>query len=153
MFGNLSEEGVEEVLKHQLLGHIGCHANNMTYVVPICYAYDGKYIYGRTFEGMKITMMRENPKVCFQVEHLESMVNWQSVICWGEFEELTDINKRNKGIEVLQNRVSAVMGDKTLQLSPHWPFSISELDSVIGIIFCISLNEKTGRFENSDPNQ
>lgn len=152
MFGNLSEEEVEHVLRHQLLGHIGCHANNITYIVPICYAYDGKGIYGRTFEGMKINMLRENPRVCFQVEHLESMAKWQSVICWGEFEELTDINKRNKGIEVLQNRVLAVMEDKTLQLSPHWPFSLSELDNVKGIIFCISLSEKTGRFENSEPN-
>ena len=73
MFGTLSEKGVEHVLRHKLLGHIGCHANNITYIVPICYAYDGKYIYGRTFEGMKIKMMRENPTVCFQVENLESM--------------------------------------------------------------------------------
>ena len=72
---------------------------------------------------MKLNMMRENPKVCFQVEHLENMVKWQSVICWGEFEELTDINERNKGIEILGNRVSAI-GNKSLQQSPHWPFSI-----------------------------
>ena len=152
MFGNLNEEGVEYVLRHQLLGHIGCHANSKTYIVPICYAYDGKYIYCRTFEGMQIKMMRENPMVCFQVEHLENMGKWESVICWGKFEELTEINKRNKGIKVLQNRVLAVMEDKTLQRSPNWPFSLIELDSVKGIIFCISVSEKTGRFENSLPN-
>jgi nitroimidazol reductase NimA-like FMN-containing flavoprotein (pyridoxamine 5'-phosphate oxidase superfamily) len=147
MFGNLSEEGIEHVLKYQLLGHIGCHANEMTYIVPICYAYDGNCIYGRTFEGMKLRMMRENPKVCFQVEHLESMGKWQSVICWGEFEELTDTNKCHKGIEILQNRVSAIMGDKNLRVSHHWPFSIYDPDNFEGIIFCIHISEKTGKFE------
>ena len=48
---------------------------------------------GRTFEGMKVKMMRENPKVCFQIENLESFGEWQSVTCWGEFEELTDTIK------------------------------------------------------------
>ncbi len=147
MFGNLSEEGIEQVLRDQLLGHIGCHANDMTYIVPICYAYHGNCIYGRTFEGMKLRMMRENPKVCFQAEHLESMGKWQSVICWGEFEELTDTNKRNKGIEILQNRVSAIMGDKNLRVSQHWPFSIYDPDNFEGIIFCIHISEKTGKFE------
>ena len=149
MVGTLNGEGIEHLLKHQLLGHIGCHANNVTYIVPICYAYDGNCVYGRTFEGMKIKMIRENPKVCFQVEHLESMAKWQSVICWGEFEELTDLDKRNKGIEILQSRVVGAMGDKNLQISRHWPFSSSELNSLTGIIFCIHLSEKTGRFENS----
>ena len=148
MFGNLSEEGIEHVLKYQLLGHIGCHDND-TYIVPICYAYDGNCIYARTYEGFKLTMMRNNPRVCFQVEHLESMGKWQSAICWGEFEELTDTSKRNKGIEVLQKRVSAIMGDKNLQVSLHWPFSLYDSDNVKGIIFCIHISEKTGKFENS----
>ena len=147
MIENLSIEAIEHVLKTQLLGHIGCHADNVTYVVPICYAYDDNCIYGRTFEGTKIKMVRKNPKVCFQIEHLESMRKWQSVICWGEFEELIDTVKRNKGIEVLQNRVSAIMGDKNLQVSHYWPFSLH--NNVEGIIFCIHISDKSGKFENS----
>ena len=149
MFGNLSEEAIEHVLKYQLFGRIGCHANNMTYIVPICYAYDGNCIYGRTFEGMKLKMMRENPNVCFQLEHLEGMGKWESVICWGEFEELTDTDKRNKGIEILHNRVSAIMGDKNLRASHHWPFSLNDPDNTEGIIFCIHISKKTGKFEKS----
>ena len=152
MFGDLSEERIEHVLKYQLLGHIGCHENDKTYIVPICYAYDENCIYARTYEGVKITMMRNNPRVCFQVEHLESMGNWQSVICWGQFEELTDANKRNKGIAVLQKRVSAIVDDKNLRASHHWPFSLEDSDGIEGIIFCIHISEKTGKFENSSIN-
>ncbi len=145
MHKDLSEEQIEYVLKNELLGHIGCHADNITYVVPICYAYDGKCIYGRTYDGMKIKMMRENPNVCFQVEYIENMVKWRSVICWGEFEELTDFDKRNKGIRVLEDRVLAVVEINAFNQSPYWPFSISDLDDVKGIIFRIHLNKKTGR--------
>ena len=147
MLGNLSQNGIEHLLKHQVVGRVGCHADDKTYIVPICYAYEENCIYGRTFDGMKVNMMRANPRVCFQIENLESMGKWQSVICWGEFEELTNAVKRNKAIEILQNRISAIMADQNLRISHHWPFSLDS-DNAEGIIFCIHINEKTGRFED-----
>ena len=68
MLGKLTLLQIEEVIKGQIVGRIGCHANGMTYVVPVSYAYDGDYIYVRTFEGLKLDMMRKNPKVCFEIE-------------------------------------------------------------------------------------
>ncbi|MEJ0105912.1 MAG: pyridoxamine 5'-phosphate oxidase family protein [Bacteroidota bacterium] len=53
MFGSLNNNEIDELLHQQFIGRIGCHAEGVTYVVPISYAYDGEYIYGRTFEGMK----------------------------------------------------------------------------------------------------
>jgi nitroimidazol reductase NimA-like FMN-containing flavoprotein (pyridoxamine 5'-phosphate oxidase superfamily) len=150
VFGQLSAEEIEHVLNHQLVGRIGCHVNDMTYIVPICYAYDGECIYARTYEGMKIKMMRENPNVCFQVEYIESMVNWKTVICWGEYEELTDTNKRDKGIQILHRRVLPIVSSKILKLSPHWPFSSIDLDNIKGIVFCIHVDRKTGRFEKEE---
>ena len=40
------------------------------------------------FEGMKLRMMRENPMVCFEVEHFETLDNWESIVIQGRFEEL-----------------------------------------------------------------
>ncbi len=80
MFGKLSTNQIEELLKNQFIGRIGCHANDMTYVVPISYVYDGTYIYGNTEERMKITIMRKNPKVCFEIGDTKDLVNWQSVL-------------------------------------------------------------------------
>ena len=80
MFGSLDKQQIEQVLHHQLVGRIGCHDNGLTYVVPISYAYDGNFIYGHTSEGMKIRIMRKNPNVCFQVDEMENMGNWKSVI-------------------------------------------------------------------------
>jgi len=148
MVGNLSEKAIEHLLMSQLVGRIGCQSNSKMYIVPICYAYSENCIYARTFEGMKLEIMRENSSVCFQLEQLETMGDWQSAICWGEFEELTEPSKRNKGLKIIQNRVSGIMGDMRLQLSPHWPFSVNNKDDIDGVIFCIHISEKTGRFEN-----
>jgi len=75
MIGDLDKYEIEKVLRQQIIGRLACHANDKTYIVPISYAYDGIYIYGHTYEGMKIRMMRENPKVCFEVEIMENMAN------------------------------------------------------------------------------
>ncbi|MDE1193121.1 MAG: pyridoxamine 5'-phosphate oxidase family protein [Arachidicoccus sp.] len=145
MQANLDERQIEYLLKHKLLGHLGCYADNISYVIPICYVYDGQYIYGRTYEGMKIKMIRKNPNVCFQVENIENMAKWQSAICWGEFEELTDKAERNKAVSLLRDRISATIESSALRQSNYWPFSVDDLDDVKGILFRIHINTKTGK--------
>lgn len=149
MFGKLNPEEIERVLKHEIIGRLGCHAGDITYIVPVSYAYDGVYIYGRTFEGMKIDMMRKNPKVCFQVDNMRNMANWKSVIAWGEYEELTETEERNHALRQLNDRTLPVITSKTVQLTPQWPFPSNDLENIKGIVYRIRLQEKTGRFESN----
>jgi nitroimidazol reductase NimA-like FMN-containing flavoprotein (pyridoxamine 5'-phosphate oxidase superfamily) len=37
MFGKLNHDQIEEVLKNQFIGRIGCHADGITYVIPVSY--------------------------------------------------------------------------------------------------------------------
>ncbi|MBZ4188919.1 pyridoxamine 5'-phosphate oxidase family protein [Niabella beijingensis] len=143
MVQNLDKEQIDAVFYSQVLGHLGCHAEGVTYVIPICYAYDGTYIYGRTYEGMKINIIRKNPEVCFQVESIKNMIQWQSVIGWGKFEELKNDDVRNNAILVLQSRISAVVDSSQLKTSPYWPFAAP---GTKGIVFRVHLIEKTGRW-------
>jgi hypothetical protein len=69
MLGDLNSKHIEQVLHSLIIGRIGCHADNRTYVVPVTYAYDGTYIYEHTTAGLKIDMMRKNPMGCFDVLH------------------------------------------------------------------------------------
>lgn len=149
MFGKLNQEEIETVLHSQLVGRIGCHENDTTYVVPISYAYDGEYIYAHTHEGMKIDIMRKNPKVCFEVESMSNMSNWKTVICWGEFEEINQEIERHSVLEKLQDRILPAFPSATTKLSPIWPFPASyvEIDKITGVVFRIGLTKKTGRFE------
>lgn len=149
MFGELSPDAIEEILKHQVIGHIGCHSDDITYVVPMSYAYDGNYVYGHTFEGMKVNMMRKNPKVCFGVNNMLNMGNWQTIITWGEYEELKKTKERNHALQQLIERSLPLVTSETVQLTPQWPFPSKDIESIKGIVFRIRLQKKTGRFESN----
>ncbi len=152
MIGKLSSEEIENLLYNQVTGRIGCHDKDIVYVVPISYAYDGKYIYCHSYEGKKMKIMRKNPRICFQVDEMKDMGNWKSVIAWGDFEELVDKKEMNKALVILLNRRLPVISSITTHLGEAWPFSGengNELNNIPGIVFRISLQEKTGKFERT----
>ncbi|HEY6978051.1 MAG TPA: pyridoxamine 5'-phosphate oxidase family protein [Chitinophagaceae bacterium] len=149
MIDALSHNEIEEILKKHFVGRIGCHTSDQVYVVPVSYAYDGKYVYVRSFEGKKMEIMRSNPKVCFEVDETQNMANWKSVIAWGEFEELTDKTERNKALKVLIDRHLPLLSSSTTHLGDIWPFPPEDISTIKGVVFRILLKEKTGRFEKS----
>lgn len=149
MFGKLSADEIEALIQSQFIGRLGIHAADTTYVVPVSYAYDGTYVYGRTFEGMKISMMRKNPKVCFEVENTKDLANWQSVIAWGEFEELTENMERAVGLHKLFDRMLPIISSDTMHITPQWPFPVNNMNELDGIIYRIKLKEKSGRYEKN----
>ena len=150
MFGNLNAEEIELILHKQLLGRIGCHHEHTTYIVPISYAYNGEFIYALTREGLKINMMRQNRHVCFEVEDIPDLANWKTVICWGEYEELSDKAERRLALELLHDRHLPFVTSSTTRLSPSWPFLPSNIDTIQGVVFRIRLNKKTGKYEKQD---
>jgi hypothetical protein len=150
MFGKLSSVQIEKLIADNVIGRLGCHGDGKTYVVPISYAYDGQFIYARTFEGLKVSIMRKNPNVCFQIDEMENMANWKSVVTWGTYEELVNEKERNEGLEKLISRMLPEISSETVKLSPQWPFPTNDFSKIRGIIFRIRLTEKTGRFEMMD---
>jgi nitroimidazol reductase NimA-like FMN-containing flavoprotein (pyridoxamine 5'-phosphate oxidase superfamily) len=98
---------------------------------------------------MKISMMRKNPKICFQADKMENMANWQSVIAWGGFEELQQPEERMQVLQKLNERILPLISSETVHLSSQWPFRPDNPGSIKGIIYRIRLKEKTGRFEKS----
>jgi uncharacterized protein len=152
MLGKLNAEEIEEILKETFVGHLGCHADGLTYVVPISYAYADGSIWGRTFEGMKMDIIRQNPSVCFQVETIPSISNWRSVIAWGEFDELTEREEKDKALKILLERRTPSVSSLMTKLAADWPFCNIDCDKVPGIFFKIFLTQKTGRFEMNQTN-
>jgi nitroimidazol reductase NimA-like FMN-containing flavoprotein (pyridoxamine 5'-phosphate oxidase superfamily) len=149
MSGNLSPQEIEQVLHKQVLGRIGCHAEDTTYIVPINFAYDDEFIYCYTQPGMKINLMRSNPQVCFQTDVVENMANWQSAIVWGRFEELTEDDERQKALKKLRDHVMPLATSERIQQSRDWPFNDDDGNVVKGIVFRIRITKKTGRYERS----
>lgn len=150
MIGRLTEEQIEEVLKENVLGRIGCNDGRKTYIVPINYVYDGKFIIAHSLVGMKINMMRKNPSVCFEVDEMKSLNNWKSVITWGQYQELTDEHARYYAMRIFVDRMMHLKISESA-IAPDIPEKIKHphsLSNAKPVIFRIIITEKTGRFED-----
>ena len=79
-----------EVLKRGYLGRLGCARFDQPYVVPIHFSYDDEQRCAYAFStlGQKITWMRENPKVCLEVEEIADKDHWTTVVAIGRYDEI-----------------------------------------------------------------
>src|SRR5450432_2500900 len=118
MVGKLNDNQIRNILSSQVLGRLAVANSNQPYIVPVTYTYDGKYIYGQTNEGDKLTILRNNPLVCFETDVMMDMGNWQCVLVFGEFEELNN-EEAVKARKILFNRVFSLMTSCTLHTHEH----------------------------------
>jgi len=149
MIGNLTTAETDKLLKKEVVGRLACGEGSNIYVVPISYVYDGEYIYCHTHEGLKVEIMRRQPKVCFEVDQLRDMANWQSAVVFGTFEELADPAPRSHALKKLHERILPMPSSETTHLSPDWPFPPEEFNRITGVTFRIRVEKKTGRFEKT----
>ncbi|SRR6266511_2032963 len=147
--GALSDEQIDQLLRSEVVGRIGCCAESKLYVVPVVYAYDGSCIYGHTNHGMKLRMMRANPEVCFEVDHMESVTSWQSVIAWGRFEELHG-DAAEGAVHLLVQQMKPHLADKLGPAAPEQGGSQrrrADAEQRRAVVYRIVLRERTGRYE------
>lgn len=147
MLGQLSEAQINNVLASQVIGRLACTNGMEPYIVPVTYTYDGKYIYGQTNEGAKLKMLRKNPNVCFEVDMMTDMRNWQSVIVYGRFEELKD-KKEKEARDILFGRVFSLQTSSTIHAYGHEETGkVDDSTRVKHVMYRIKIKKKTGRFE------
>ena len=150
MLGKLSLEEINQVLSHNFTGRIGCTDGQRVYIVPVSYAYNETYLIAHSREGLKIDMMRAHPAVCFQVDEIHDPTHWRSIICWGEYEEITQQKERYYAMKFLVSRlahlhVSETAGMQDMHDELHNPESSAQL--IRPIVYRIRISERTGRFE------
>jgi nitroimidazol reductase NimA-like FMN-containing flavoprotein (pyridoxamine 5'-phosphate oxidase superfamily) len=145
MLGELSQQDIDRVIYSQQVGRIGCHAGGVTYVVPVSYVYDGTYIYALSGEGMKLRMMRENPRVCFEVEHVERWYHWRTAILWGTFEELHG-EDAERAYQLLHSRLTPLIEFES-RASSERPLPPG-VEAHEFVLYRIKVEERTGRFES-----
>lgn len=142
MLGKLTQKQIDGVLRASTIGRIGATADGTTYVVPITYVYDGDSVYGHSVLGQKIRMMRRNPEVCFEVEDVDDMANWRSVIAHGRYEELTG-DLAVAAAKLIAARIGPLTTSETAGPSGRGPRRGTH------VAYRIRLLERTGRFEKN----
>jgi len=152
MLGKLNLDQIDHVLANNVTGRIGCTDGQKVYIVPVSYAFNNAYLVIHSKEGMKIDMMRKHPHICFQVDEIIDQANWQSVVLWGDYEEITDPKERFYAMKFLVSRLAHLRVSETAGVSEMHEEMAAEKTAehiVRPIVYRIRINEKTGRFETT----
>jgi uncharacterized protein len=148
MLGTLTDAQIDNILLSQMIGRIGCCADNKMYVVPVSYVFHDGYIYAHSKEGLKLEIMRKNPDVCFQVDAIENMANWRSVIVWGTYEEIKDVGEQQAALKILVDKFHPFMTSETVRPSHGDSLPPTRIEKGLKAqAYRIRIREKTGRFE------
>jgi nitroimidazol reductase NimA-like FMN-containing flavoprotein (pyridoxamine 5'-phosphate oxidase superfamily) len=103
--GPIKEDDSLAILRRGNLGRLGCVDQDAPYVVPVNYLFDGKDIYIHSLPGRKIDAMRANSRVCLQVDEITDAFHWRSVIAFGNYEEISDPETRERMLGKLFTRL------------------------------------------------
>lgn len=141
MLGQLGPEQIERLLQQECVARIGCHADGVTYVVPVTYWYDGQRAICSSREGRKLQVMRVNPSVCFQVDRMKYMNEWECVIAQGVFQELSAEETEQAG-----RSFGRWLRPQTVSATADVPHADQKAGSGV-VMYAIRLSDKTGRFE------
>jgi uncharacterized protein len=99
-----------EVLMRVNVGRLGCARHNQPYIVPVSFYFDGTdaCLYSFSTVGQKIRWMRENPRVCVEVDEISDHKHWTTVIVTGRYEEIRSAKSasaaQSRALELFQQR-------------------------------------------------
>jgi nitroimidazol reductase NimA-like FMN-containing flavoprotein (pyridoxamine 5'-phosphate oxidase superfamily) len=147
MVGELTRDECLSVLTESFVGHLGCHADGEVYVVPVSYALNGDRILGQTTVGKKVEMMRANPQVCLQVDTVNAVDNWRSVIVWGKYQELS-AGEKPAAARVLMDTLSGHLAAEGRSGRDFTPDKVA--GRYHGVVYAIRIERMTGRYEQPD---
>ncbi len=104
MMRTMNDAQARELLGDAGVGRLGCIVKGEPYVVPINYIFETGAIYSHSLPGRKIRALRVHPCACLQVDKIEDELHWQSVIAFGNFEEIEDDAERAQIMRKLLTR-------------------------------------------------
>lgn len=148
MTTDLTFDECERILLAAHYGHLGCVHDGHPYVIPVTYVYKNTYLYSHTREGKKIDIMRKNPDICIQVEQVRAGNDWDSVICWGDFEEVTDHEEIREIHAMLADQYARIQ-EKT-RLKPVSPLienlsQIPDASAPKDVVYRLNIRKTTGK--------
>jgi uncharacterized protein len=142
VINKLTLEECKSILSQAGLARLACALNNQPYVIPIHVVYDGSSLYALSTLGQKIEWMRANPRVCLQVDEIQSYEQWVSVVVNGQYQELREpqySEERGHAKKLLEKRHrwwQVAMAERQLTSGDHLIdplFFRVQIDSITGL--------------------
>lgn len=133
----LPDDEIENLIETALVGRIACWsaelADGRPYLVPLAYGYDGEAVYAHSGPGRKLSIMRTQPLISFEVDDVQAADRWRSVVAEGVFEEIGEERARNRALRIIYPKPGPVP-----DVSPET------------VVFRLRLTAKSGRYEVPD---
>ncbi|MGK2935149.1 MAG: pyridoxamine 5'-phosphate oxidase family protein [Gemmatimonadaceae bacterium] len=115
-FRELSAKETTAVLRRNHVGRMAFAFHRRVDIVPIHYVYSGGWVYGRTSLGPKLLTLKHNQWVAFEVDEIEGLFNWRSVVLHGGLYLLDpdgppgEQAARRRAIRLLRSLVADTLG-------------------------------------------
>lgn len=82
-FRELSRAECDELLTRNHVGRVAFTFHDRVDLEPVHYVYAEGWLHGRTAPGAKIAVLRHHPWVAFEVDEVEGLFDWRSVVVHG----------------------------------------------------------------------
>jgi hypothetical protein len=135
------------MLSKNYIGRLAFISNGNPHVLPITYYYNQaeNTITSYSQVGHKIRAMRKNPQVSLEVDEIESVNNWKSVLAHGVYEELSGSHARQQLHEFTEGVKAIIKKKEHKDLHFISEFSSKLSSGGIPVVYQIKLTEITGR--------
>lgn len=150
MLYELTNDDIDTYLTTHTFGNLGCCLRGKPYVFPTAYVFHDDVLYGQTTIGKKVEAARESRTVCFSSSEM-SDAGWQSVMCWGKFEELEfgdlEPGMSSTVVRLLTERIGSIQHRLGIDIPFEFEGGVKPgtIDGKQATLFRITVNEKSGR--------
>lgn len=137
-FYELDPAQCSALLERNQVGRLAFAQGPLVDVQPVHYVLGDGWIYGRTSAGEKLVTLRHNWRVAFEVDEIEDLFEWRSVVVHGGFYVLSpngapsDVARWQRALDALRELVPATLTD-----ADPVPFR--------NVLFGIAVQEISGR--------
>ncbi|MDC6352102.1 pyridoxamine 5'-phosphate oxidase family protein [Zeaxanthinibacter sp. PT1] len=147
---DLNKKECLDLLQNNYVGRIAYTTSGSADIVPITYFYDPEHhaIISYSGIGSKISAMRDHKEVSFQVDEIESLNHWKSVLLHGEYEELSGISAKqqlHRFAEGVKKLIKKKDGHSAKYIEE---FSSKVSEDSIPIVYRIKISEVKGKGRN-----
>lgn len=143
-FRELEPTEMEAILARNNVGRIAYSMHDRIGIEPIHYVYRDGWLYGRTAPGIKVRILEHRPWVAFEVDEVEGLFDWRSVVVRGTI-HFPDPDGASEERELHAQAVEALRDLLPTTLSPSDPTPFRNL------VFGIHASDMSGRTAQQTP--
>ena len=137
-------ELIDQVIAHALVCRLGLCKDNLPYIVPVSFGYDGACIYFHTAPaGLKLEFFAANPQVCFEFEDEVKTISkpeacqwsasYSSVIGYGVIQEIVEPQRKTYALNQIMQHYSG----------REWNFDQTQFEKTR--VWSIAIDRMTGK--------